>query len=51
MKYAVIKNNEIRCPECGKKIANITGNETIKNFIIRCPRKICGKSHEYIINL
>lgn len=51
MKYAIIQNNEIRCPICNKKIGNITGNEKIINFRMQCPRKISGVSHEFVIDL
>ena len=48
---AIIKNNEIRCPICNKKIGNITGNEKIINFRMQCPRKIKGIAHEFTINI
>lgn len=51
MKYAIINNGEIRCPICGKKVGCVTGKEEVKNFHMRCPRKLAGKSHEFIIDL
>lgn len=51
MEYAILKNNEIRCPVCNKKIGNITGNEKIINFQMQCPRKLNGTAHEFIINI
>lgn len=51
MKNAIIENNEIRCPICNKKIGYVTGNEEVRNFRMRCPRKLSGVSHEFIIDL
>lgn len=48
---AIIKDKEIRCPICNKKIGNISGNEVVKNFTMRCPRKLNGVAHEFIINI
>lgn len=51
MQKAMIRGNEIRCPVCGRKVAEITGHEVIKNFVFRCPKKINGISHDFVIDL
>lgn len=51
MEQAIIdKDGSIRCPICGRKNGELTGNETVKNFVVQCKRKIAGKPHSFIIN-
>ena len=52
MKEAIIEEDgAIKCPICGKKTGELTGNEVVKNFIVQCPRKFKGKAHRFVINL
>ena len=52
MKEAIIEEDgAIKCPICGKKTGELTGNEVVKNFVVQCPRKIEGKAHRFVINL
>ena len=43
-------NEHPKCPICGKKTGELTGNEVVKNFDVQCPRKIEGKAHRFVIN-
>lgn len=52
MKNAIITDTkEIRCPICNRKIGELTGKETVINFKMRCPKKIKGVAHEFVINI
>lgn len=48
---ALITRNEIRCPICGKKHGELTGNEVIKGFKMFCRGKDqYAPKHFFIIN-
>lgn len=51
MKKAIVKSGFVRCPICNRIVFKITGNESAKNIVMQCPRKISGIAHEFIINL
>lgn len=47
---ARIVNGEIRCPYCGKKHGELSGNETVIGYKILCKgNKFTGK-HYFILN-
>lgn len=48
---AMIAGKDIRCPICGRKWGEISGNEEIKNFHVRCARKNHGLVHSFIVNV
>lgn len=48
---AMIVGKDIRCPVCGRKWGEISGNEEIKNFHVRCARKNHGLVHSFIVNV
>ena len=51
MNEAIINENFVLCPVCGKKILEVTGEEEVKNLRMRCPRKLNGEYHEFTLNI
>lgn len=48
----ITSDKTIRCPICGKKCGELTGNETIKNFKMFCRgRDKYLKNHFFIVNV
>lgn len=52
-RQAIIEHGEIRCPVCGRKCGEITGNEEVKNFRILCKgtRTNGNQKHYFILNV
>lgn len=50
---AIIERGEIRCPVCGRKHGEITGNEEVKNFRMLCKgtRANRNQKHYFILNV
>lgn len=52
LREAVItEDGKIQCPICGKCNGMITGEETIRNFKIRCRGSRRGWEHYFTINV
>ena len=51
MNEAIINENFVLCPICGRKIFEVTGEEEVKNLRMRCPRKLNGEYHEFTLNI
>lgn len=49
-KQAIIKNGAIMCPWCYKKNGELTGNEEVHNFKIRCRGSSGRMEHFFILN-
>lgn len=48
---ALIDRNEIRCPVCGKKHGELSGNEVILGFKMYCRgRDQYSRNHFFIVN-
>ncbi len=51
LKEAIItENGKIKCPYCGKTNGMITGNETIRNYKVRCRGSRRGHEHFFVLN-
>lgn len=48
-KQAIIKNGEIRCPECNRKHGELSGDEVVKNLRIYCKGRN-GNKHIFVLN-
>lgn len=51
LKEAIITpDNKIKCPHCGKTNGMVTGNETVRNFKIRCKGSRRNHEHYFVLN-
>lgn len=48
---ALIRGKDILCPICLRKAAELTGNETVKNFRFMCRGRNRNDKHYFIINV
>lgn len=51
LKEAVIVDKTVRCPICGKLNGVITGEETVRNYKIRCRGSRKGFEHYFTLNV
>lgn len=53
LKKAIITNNEVRCPVCGRKHFEIHGNEIVKNLVVYCKgtRTNNNEKHYFLFDL
>lgn len=52
LKEAIITpDKKIQCPICGKTNGMITGQETIRNYKVRCRASRRGREHFFVLNV
>lgn len=47
----ITEDKKIKCPYCNKTNGVITGNETIRNYKVRCRGSRRGGEHYFMLNV
>ena len=52
-KEAIITNKEVRCPVCGRKHFELTGDELVRNLKIFCKgnKQTKNNTHFFVLNI
>lgn len=47
----IISDKKIKCPYCGKTMGVLTGEETIRNYKVKCRGSRRGWEHFFMLNV